>query len=198
MFTGLVGEVGTVERVARSGAGLELRIGCGFEGLAPGESIAVNGVCLTVREAGARGFTSAAVQTTVAVTTIGDWRVGRRVNLERALRPDDRLGGHFVQGHVDGVGRVIRSEVEGDAQLIDLAIPPSLSELMVERGSVAVDGVSLTIVELPAPDTIQLSIIEFTRRHTTLGALGAGDAVHVEADLIAKHVRRMLAPHRDA
>ena len=198
MFTGLVGDVGTVERVARSGAGLELRIACGFVGLAPGESIAVNGACLTVREAGTGGFSCAAVQTTLDVTTIGAWRTGRRVNLERALRPDDRLGGHFVQGHVDGVGRVIRSDVEGDAQLIDLAIPSSLSDLMVERGSVAVDGVSLTIVALPAPDTIQLSIIDFTRRHTTLGALRAGDEVHVEADLIAKHVRRMLAPHRDA
>lgn len=196
MFTGLVAAVGSIERVKRTDAGLEFAVRCEWSDLVPGESIAVNGVCLTVRERGAGTFTSAAVQTTLDVTTIGDWKVGRRVNLERAMRADDRLGGHFVQGHVDGTARVIRSETEGDALLVDLAIPPALSELMVERGSVAVDGVSLTIASLPAPDVIRLAIIEFTRRHTTLGTLKEGDAVNVEADVIAKHVHRMLAPHR--
>ena len=196
MFTGLVAEVGTIERATRAAAGLELVVRCGWNDLAAGESIAVNGACLTVREHGAGTFTCAAVQTTLDVTTIGDWRPGKRVNLERAMRADSRLDGHIVQGHVDGVGRVLRSEMEGDAQLIDLAIPSALSELMVERGSVAVDGVSLTIASLPAPDMIRLAIIEFTRRHTTLGAVREGDAVNVEADVIAKHVHRMLSPHR--
>lgn len=198
MFTGLVDDVGTIDRVTSTDAGRELRITCAYDALCDGESVAVNGACLTVRDHGPGFFTCAAVATTLAVTAIGDWRVGQRVNLERAMRADDRLGGHWVHGHVDGVARVTRADVEGDAQLIDLALPPGLSELMVERGSVAVDGVSLTIVALPAPDTVQLSIIDYTRRHTTLGALRAGDAVHVEADVIAKHVRRMLAPHRDA
>ena len=198
MFTGLVDDIGTVDRVANSDAGRELRVRCRYDDLQPGESIALNGVCLTVRERGAGFFTCAAVITTLAVTTVGDWKVGRRVNLERALRPTDRLGGHFVQGHVDGVGHVTRTDDEADALLIDLALPPGLSELMVERGSVAVDGVSLTITALPAPDAIQLSIIEFTRQHTTLGALKQSDAVHVEADVIAKHVRRLLTAHRDA
>ena len=198
MFTGLVDDVGTIDRVTSTDAGRELRVRCRYDDLTEGESIALNGVCLTVREAGlGKGegwFTCAAVHTTLAVTNIGDWNSGQRVNLERALRPTDRLGGHFVQGHVDGVARVIQTEVDGDALLIDLALPLGLSELMVERGSVAVDGVSLTIAALQAPDTIQLSIIEYTRRHTTLGAIKRGDTLHVEADVIAKHVRRLLQP----
>lgn len=192
MFTGLVDDGGTIERVATTPAGRELRIRCRYTDLASGESIAVNGACLTVREHGDGWFTAAAVVTTRAVTTIGDWRAGQRVNLERALRPTDRLGGHIVQGHVDGVARVTRAETEGDALILDLALPSGLAELMVERGAIAVDGVSLTIVGLPATDTVQLSIIDHTRRHTTLGALQPGDAVHVEADLVAKHVKRLL------
>jgi riboflavin synthase len=197
MFTGLVDDVGTIDRVAATEAGLELRVRCRYDDLTPGESVALNGVCLTVREAGkataeGRFFTCAAVVTTLALTTIGEWKVGQRVNLERAMRPTDRLGGHFVQGHVDGLARVTHKEEDGDALLLDLALPAGLSELMVERGSVAVDGVSLTIHALPAPDAIQLSIIDYTRQHTTLGALKVGDSVHIEADIIAKHVRRLL------
>jgi riboflavin synthase len=195
MFTGLVDDVGTIERVASTDAGRELHVRCGYDDLQAGESISLNGVCLTVREPGAGRFTCAAVGTTLAVTTIADWKAGRRVNLERALRPTDRLGGHFVQGHVDGVARVTQTEVDRDALLIDLALPAGLSDLMVERGSVAVDGVSLTIRALPTPDTIQVSIIDYTRRHTTLGDLRNGDSVHVEADILAKHVRKMLTPN---
>lgn len=198
MFTGLVDDVGTIERVASTDAGRELRVRCRYDDLAPGESISVNGVCLTVREPGRGQFTCAAVTTTLALTTIGEWQAGRHVNLERALRPTDRLGGHFVQGHVDGVANVTHREIDGDALLIDLALPPGLSDLMVERGSVAVDGVSLTVHGLPAPDTIQVSIIDYTRQHTTLGALRKGEAVHIEADMLAKHVRKLLAPHSDA
>ena len=208
MFTGLVDDVGTIEAVTNTDAGRELRVRCAYDDLATGESIALNGVCLTVREAGrgARGagrgeeswFTCAAVVTTLEVTTIGEWGVGKRVNLERAMRPADRLGGHFVQGHVDGVARVTRADIQGDALIIDLALPSGLSELMVERGSVAVDGVSLTVIALQDPDSIRLSIIEHTRRHTTLGELKSGDAVHVEADVIAKHVRRLLTAYKDA
>lgn len=192
MFTGLVDDVGTIERVAATAAGRELRIRTRYTDLTVGESIAVHGVCLTVREHGAGWFTTAAVHTTLAVTTVGDWAAGRQVNLERALRPTDRLGGHFVQGHVDGVGRVTRAAVEGDALIIELTLPAELTELMVDRGSIAVDGVSLTIVGLPTTDTIQLSIIDHTRRHTTLGELRPGHAVHVEADLIAKHVKKLM------
>ena len=192
MFTGLVDDVGTIDRVATTAVGRELRVRCRYSDLRAGESIAVNGVCLTVRERGHGWCTTAAVESTLAVTTIGDWRAGRRVNLERALLPTDRLGGHFVQGHVDGVGHVTRAETEGDALLIELALPAGLSDLMVDRGSIAVDGVSLTIVGLPTTDTVQLSIIDHTRRQTTLGALQRGEAVHVEADVIAKHVKKLL------
>jgi riboflavin synthase len=198
MFTGLVTEIGTVEGVANSEAGRELRIRCGYKDLEDGESIAINGACLTVREHGPGYFLCAAVTTTLDVTTIGAWVAGQRVNLERAMRAMDRLGGHFVLGHVDGIARVTRSETSGDALLIDLALPPGLSELTVERGSIAIDGVSLTIAALPGPEAIQVSIIEYTRRHSTLGDLKAGDAVHVEADVLAKHVRRLLAPQRES
>ena len=198
MFTGLISDVGTIERASDTDAGRELRIKCGYTDLTDGESIALNGVCLTVREHGPGWFTCAAVVTTRDVTTIEGWAAGKRVNLERALKAADRLGGHFVLGHVDGVARVTRAESVDDALVLDLALPAGLSELSVEKGSVAIDGVSLTIAALPGPDTIRVSIIEYTRRHTTLGALKKGDAVHVEADVLAKHVRRLLAPQRES
>lgn len=192
MFTGLVDDIGTIENVARTDAGLELRIRCRYDDLAGGESIAVNGVCLSVREHGPGVFTCAAVSTTLEVTTIGSWRRGRRVNLERAVRPTDRLGGHIMQGHIDCVARVTRVDQDGDAVLIDLALPAYISELTVERGSIAVDGVSLTIAALPEGDSVRLSIIDYTRRHSTLGDLRVDDRVHVEADVLAKYVRRVL------
>jgi len=192
MFTGIVDDVGTIDRVSITDAGRELGVRCRYDDLGDGESIALNGVCLTVRDRRPGFFTCAAVMPTLNVTTIGDWAVGRRVNLERALRPTDRLGGHIVQGHVDGVARVTRADKDGDSLLIDLALPSNLSELMVERGSIAVDGVSLTIHALPASDIVRVFIIEYTREHTTLGALRSGDKVHVEADMIAKHVRKLM------
>jgi riboflavin synthase len=195
VFTGLIDDVGTIEGVATTGAGLEFRVSCGYRDLTAGESIAVNGACLTVREFGEQWFTVAAVTTTLERTTMGAWRQGGRINLERALRVGDRLGGHFVQGHVDGVASVESVRTHGDARLIDLALPPGLPELMVQHGSVAVDGVSLTVNDLPARgDTplLQLSLIEFTLRHTTLGALTAGAQVHVEADMLGKYVQRLL------
>lgn len=197
MFTGIVTDIGTIDRIADTPAGRELRVRCGFEDLEPGESMALNGVCLTVREAGGGSFACAAMSATIEATSVSDWRPGKRVNLERALKAGDRLGGHIVQGHVDATARVTSAEELADTLVIDLALPGGLSELMVERGSVAVDGVSLTIAALPAPDVIRLAIIEFTRRNTTLGDLRVGDTVNVEADVIGKHVRRMLAPHRD-
>ena len=197
MFTGLVSDVGQITRVADSAAGRELRITTRFDALVDGESIAVNGACLTVREHGTDAdgtwFTCAAVVTTLDRTTFADWNEGHRVNLERALRIGDRLGGHLVLGHVDGVGTVIRTEMQDDAWLIDIDLPQHLLPLMVAQGSVTIDGVSLTINAL-LPNGVQLSIIEYTRRHTTLGALAAGARVHVEADVLAKHVERLLAP----
>ncbi len=192
MFTGLIDDVGTVRHVDTSDAGRELRIECRYRDLVAGESIAVNGACLTVREFGSGWFTVAAVATTLERTTVGEWQEGRRVNLERALRIGDRLGGHFVQGHVDAVATVDEVRSQGDARLVDVALPPGLAELMVPHGSVAVDGVSLTVNDLAAPDRLQLSLIEYTLRHTTLGGLAAGARVHVEADMLGKHVQRLL------
>jgi riboflavin synthase len=192
VFTGLIDDVGTVRRVDTSDAGRELRIECAYRDLEGGESIAVNGACLTVREFGPGWFTVAAVGTTLDRTTVGEWIAGQRVNLERALRVGDRLGGHFVQGHVDGVATVDEVRSQGDARLVDLALPPGLAELMVPHGSVAVDGVSLTVNDLRAPDRLQLSLIDYTLRHTTLGGLAPGARVHVEADMLGKHVQRLL------
>ena len=192
MFTGLIEALGTITDVVTTDVGRELRVECSYQDLSPGESIAVNGACLTVREFGAGWFTVAAVTTTLERTTIGDWSKGDRVNLERALKVGDRLGGHFVQGHVDGVATVESVRRHGDAILVDLALPPGLAELMVQHGSVAVDGVSLTVNDLPAATTLQLSLIDYTLHHTTFDTLAAGDRVHVEADMLGKYVQRLL------
>jgi riboflavin synthase len=157
--------------------------------------VAVNGACLTVRECSAGWFTAAAVGTTLERTTMGEWHVGRRVNLERALRVGDRLGGHLVQGHVDGVARVAQVQQQGDARLVDLTLPEGLAELVVLHGSVAVDGVSLTVNALPAPGVVQLALIEYTLRHTTLADLAAGARVHVEADMVGKYVQQLVGPY---
>ena len=195
MFTGLVDDVGVIERVERTEAGRQLRIRSGYDGLADGESVAVNGACLTVRASGAGWFTVAAVVTTLGRTTIGTWSAGRRVNLERAMRLGDRLGGHLVQGHVDDVGVVERVARVSDALLVDVRLPDDLLPLMVLHGSVTIDGVSLTVNALPHPGILQVSLIEFTWRHTTLGGLAMGDGVHVEADMLGKYVRRLVAPY---
>jgi len=198
MFTGLVEDVGTIEQVRVTPAGRELRVRCRYDDLTEGESIALDGACLTVREHGARWFTVAAVTTTLDRTTIGDWVIGRRVNLERAMLAGARFGGHFVLGHVDGVGTVTAVETLGDARLVSLSLPDGLTELMIPHGSLTVNGVSLTVNELPSPDVVQLSLIEYTLSHTTLGDLRIGQRVQIEGDVIGKFARRMLAPYQQA
>lgn len=198
MFTGLVDDVGVVERVELTNAGRELRIRSRHTDLVDGESVAVNGACLTVRGSDAGAFTVAAVITTLGRTCIGEWEAGRRVNLERAMRLGDRLGGHMVQGHVDDVGVVEDTRRAGDALLIDVRLPAELEPLVVLHGSVTIDGVSLTVNALPETGLLQLSIIEFTWRHTTLGELAKGDRVHVEADMVGKYVRQLVIPYMAA
>jgi riboflavin synthase len=195
VFTGIIDAIGTIDRTADTPAGRELRVRSAYTGVVAGESIALDGACLTVREFGDGWFTVSAVTTTLERTRIGGWRAGTRVNLERALRAGDRMGGHLVQGHVDAVGRVLATVVRGDAWLVDVQVPPEVAELLVPHGSVAVDGVSLTVNELPATDVLQLSLIEYTMRHTTLGDRRAGDGVHLEADVVGKYVRRLVAPY---
>ena len=190
MFTGIVDSLGRIDSVALNN-GAELRIKAPYRGLKKGESVAVNGACLTIERVVKGGFTVHAVETTLGRTLIGEWKKGRTVNLERALKVSDRLGGHFVQGHVDGLGSVERVVSQGDALLIDIWMPADVAETTVLHGSVTVDGVSLTVNALPRPGVMQVSLVPFTRTHTTLGQLAAGDRVHVEADVLGKYVRQL-------
>jgi riboflavin synthase len=197
MFTGIVTAVGTVARLRREAGngkhepGLTLTIQARYRGLRRGESIAVNGACLTVERVVRGGFVAHVVATTAARTLFSEYAPGRRVNLERALRAADRLGGHFVQGHVDGVGEVVRAERRADAWVLDLRVPDAVREVCVPHGAIAVDGVSLTINDLPGPGLVQVALIPFTRAHTTLGTLRPGDRVHVEGDVLGKYVRQL-------
>ena len=194
MFTGLITAVGEVVAVADTAAGRELVVAAPFTGLVRGESIACNGACLTVREISGDRFTVAAVAPTRDRTTIADWTAGTQLNLERALAVGDRLGGHFVQGHVDGVGRVSSAKQEGDAWILEVELPAEIEDLIVAQGSIAIDGVSLTVQAVPGAGVARVAIIEHTATHTTLGALREGGRVQIEADLIAKHLKRLAAP----
>jgi len=191
MFTGIVSALGRVAKVTNNRSGLQLSIRAPYKGLRRGESIAVNGACLTVERVVPGGFTAHAVETTLDRTLLREWVVGRPVNLERAVRAIDRLGGHLVQGHVDGVAGVSRVTKQGDAVLVDLQVPAEVLEVSILHGSLTVDGVSLTVNALPGGDTAQVSLVPFTRAHTTLGALRPGDRVHVEGDVLGKYVRRL-------
>src|SRR5688572_3874609 len=192
MFTGLVEAIGTIDRVADIDAGREFRVRCPWNDLQPGESISLNGACLTVRESDRGWFVVAAVTTTLERTNVGVWAVGTPVNLERAMKLGDRLGGHLVQGHVDAVGTVRTVERRDSALLVDIDVPPPVKRLLVLHGSITVDGVSLTVNSLPAPGSVQVSLIEWTEQHTTLGRLQPGDRVHLEADVIGKYVQALL------
>ena len=190
MFTGIVDAVGRIDAVHVNN-GVELRVKASYKGVKKGESIALNGACLTVEKVLKGAFTVHAVQTTLERTLIGEWRKGRAVNLERSVRAGDRLGGHYVQGHVDGVGNVERVTEQGDALLVDIRLPAEVMELAVLHGSVTVDGVSLTVNALPGRGVMQVSLVPFTREHTTLGRLKQGNRVHVEADVFGKYVRQL-------
>jgi riboflavin synthase len=194
MFTGIVTARGRVERARRTGEGLALSIAAPYTGIEQGESIAVNGACLTVVGASGGSFDVQVVPTTLERTCLGELAEGAEVNLERALRAGDRLGGHIVQGHVDGVGIVESVRDEGDARLLDIRVPPAVAEVTIPLGSITVDGVSLTVNAVPAPGVVQVSLIPFTFRHTTLGARRPGDRVQLEADTIGKYVKALVRP----
>lgn len=189
-------EVGTIESVKTTGAGRELRVRSSYSDLKEGESIALNGVCLTVREFGDGWFDVAAATMSLGRTTIGDWQAGKRVNLERALRFGDRLGGHLVQGHVDCTMPVLSIERDADALLVNIEVPSVHESMIVLHGSIAIDGVSLTI-NRTHPGGLQLSLIEYTLRHTTLDDLRPGQLVNVETDMIGKHVQQLMLPFLD-
>ncbi|HYF39461.1 MAG TPA: riboflavin synthase [Gemmatimonadales bacterium] len=188
MFTGIVTAIGTIRQTAADSEGLQLTISCSFPDLQPGESVAVDGACLTVQSLVPGGFTAYVVQTTQERTRIGNYAPGQRVNLERALRAGDRLGGHIVQGHVDGIAEVERVEERAGGRLLDLKVSESVDQVSVLLGSITVDGVSLTVNSKPRPGVVQISLIPFTLQHTTLGERRVGDRVHIEADTIGKYV----------
>ncbi len=193
MFTGLVTAVGTVQSARAKDGGRVLAIRAPWRGLALGESIAVDGACLTVTGRRRGAFTVHVIATSLERTAFGDYRAGRRVNLERALRAGDRLGGHLVQGHVDGIGQVRRVAQQADALLMDLTVPASVADASIPLGSITVDGVSLTVNALRGRRTVQVSLIPFTLQHTTLGDRQIGDRVHLEGDTIGKYVAAWLS-----
>ncbi len=197
MFTGIITAIGQVRRRVPGDGGFELVIACEYEGLVPGESVAVDGACLTAQSVAPGEFTTHIIRTSLERTNFETYDVGRRLNLERALRSGDRLGGHLVQGHVDGVGTVQRVGERGDARLLDLRVPTEVARVSVPLGSIAVDGVSLTVNAIPVPGVIQISLIPFTLQHTTLGEREAGDRVHLESDTIGKYVAQLLRARGD-
>ncbi len=192
MFTGIIEATGTVRGVTRDDAGLEIAVSNPWPDVVEGESIAVDGACLTVESASGSDLKFHIISTSLERTKFGTYRVYDRVNLERAVRAGDRLGGHMVQGHVDGIGTVRSVRDHADARLVDLEVPAEVALVSMPLGSVTVDGVSLTVNAISQPGTIQISLIPFTLQHTTLSELKAGDQVHLEADVIGKYVRHLL------
>ncbi len=190
MFTGIITAVGRVERVEPVAGGTTLRIAAPYQDLALGESISVDGACLTVEHFGPGWFSVHIVATSLERTAFGAFAAGRKVNLERALAVGGRLGGHLVSGHVDGVGRVTASRAASDAWLIDLSLPEVVAQVTIPLGSITVNGVSLTVNALPTPECCQVSLIPHTRGATTLGELKVGDPVHLEGDMVGKYVRQ--------
>ena len=194
MFTGIVEELGTVEAVEEQEDALRLSIRAGtvLEGTGLGDSISVNGCCLTVAATADGVWTADVMQETLDKTSLAGAVPGDRVNLERAVTADTRLGGHIVQGHVDGVGEVRRREPSEHWEVVEISLPDGLGRYLVDKGSITVDGVSLTVVEA-GDDSFTVSLIPETLARTTLGFRQAGDRVNLEADVLAKHVEKLLA-----
>ncbi len=194
MFTGLIQDVGEIEAVEAGGEGARLRIATSLgPEIGLGDSVAVDGVCLTATVAGAGGFETEAMNQTLAVTALGALVAGAAVNLELAVQVSDRLGGHIVQGHVDGVGTVAAVVEDGFARRLRVRLDPGLLRYAVDKGSITLSGVSLTIAAL-GEDWAEVSLIPETLERTTLGRLGPGSRLNVECDIVAKYVERLLAP----
>lgn len=194
MFTGLVQNIGVVKSADSGPDGTRLHIETNLgEEIEPGDSVAVDGVCLTAISAAPAGFEVEAMKQTLSVTASAMLAPGDRVNLELAMRPTDRLGGHIVQGHVDSVGEVVDVRDDGFAKRIRVRLEPSAMRLMVPRGSITLDGVSLTVAEM-SDDWVGVSLIPETLSRTTLGGVQEGRKLNVECDLIAKHVERLMGP----
>ena len=194
MFTGLIQDVGTVESVASSADGVRLRIATSLGAeISSGDSVAVDGVCLTAASADSAGFEVEAMNQTLAVTSLAAIESGSRVNLELAMKASDRLGGHIVQGHVDGVGEVASVEDDGFAKRLRVTLPPELLRYVIDKGSIALDGVSLTVAAL-GDDWVEVSLIPETLERTTLGEAAPGRKINVECDVVAKYVEKLVSP----
>jgi riboflavin synthase len=195
MFTGIVEEIGVVSKTVPTIGGRKLRVRAEavLAGLKPDDSVAVNGVCLTVTAVASDGFDADAVDETLKKTTIASWFPGFKVNLERALRADGRLGGHFVQGHVDGTAKVTAIRRLGESRMMDAEVPSELSRYIVPKGSVALNGVSLTVAEASGI-RFSVALIPHTLLRTTLGDLKTGDEFHIETDVLGKYVERLAFP----
>ena len=199
MFTGLIAELGTVERLAEGSTSCQLTVRAQkiLPGVKIGDSIAVNGVCLTVVHLQGNRFTADVMPETVRRTTLRQLQPGDRVNLEKALRPTDGLDGHIVQGHVEGVGTIREISPEGNALAYHIETPKELLRYIVEKGSVAIDGISLTVTE--TDDTgFSVSLIPHTAKMTTLGYKSVGDSVNLETDILARYVEKMLGLQKTA
>ncbi len=203
MFTGIVEELGVVEGIEEQGDAIRLSVRGPHvtTDVSLGDSISVNGCCLTVAVRDGETFTADVMRETLRATSLGALAVGSRVNLERAVTPQTRLGGHIVQGHVDGTGRVVRREPSEHWELVEIELPPGLARYLVPKGSVTVDGISLTVVDLPGESTgstdragsFTVSLIPETLARTTLGFKEVGDPVNLEVDVIAKYVERLVS-----
>lgn len=191
MFTGLVQKVGTVLGIETAADGATFHVGCDFPSLVLGESIATNGVCLTVTRDSGRGFLAQASKETLAKSKLGSMRVGDRVHLERALGAGEKLGGHIVTGHVDGVGSLVAREEVGDACKVTFEVPAVLAPFLAPKGSITIDGVSLTVNGATGL-RFDVTLVPFTRTETTFDSLSVGSAVNLEVDVLAKYVARLL------
>lgn len=193
MFTGIVEELGVIKSVRRGADSARLMIDAArvIEGSRVGDSIMVNGVCLTSVYFGERTFTADVMAETLDKSNLGKLKTGDRVNLERALRLGDRLGGHIVSGHIDGVGTITSREKHDIATLVTIRAPEAVMRYIIKKGSIAIDGISLTVVDFAA-ESFQVSLIPHTARETTLGFKKNGDTVNLEGDIIGKHIERMM------
>ena len=192
MFTGIVREVGTVEAIERGPDGARLRVAAALAGeLAAGDSVAVEGVCLTVTEPGPAGFAAEAMNQTLRLTTLGGLEPGASVNLEPALRAGEALGGHIVQGHVDGVATVTGAAEDGFALRLEVELPPELRRYVALHGSITLSGASLTVAAL-GERGVEVALIPETRERTTLGAAQAGTRLNAEVDVVARYVERLI------
>jgi len=192
MFTGIITDIGTIRRIEPDGdPRYEIATRYDTAGIAIGASIACSGTCLTVIAKTADSFTMQVSAETLSLTTVAQWRLGTRINLERALKVGDELGGHIVSGHVDGVGHIVARHPEHESERYVIEVPQGLAPLIARKGSVAIEGISLTVNEVDG-NRFGVNIIPHTQKETTLGGLAAGDPVNIEVDMLARYVARLL------